>query len=58
MVCGLSAGLSESMRLKARERELWVFSDALAALKSAAAYTAGDLYALLALCRELSLIHI
>ena len=52
VVCGLSAGLSESMRLKARERELWVFSDALAALKSAAAYTAGDLYALLALCRE------
>ena len=52
MVCGLSAGLSETMRLKSRERELRVFADALAALKSAAAYTAGDLYALLALCRE------
>ena len=52
VVCGLSAGLSETMRLKSRERELRVFADALAALKSAAAYTAGDLYALLALCRE------
>ena len=52
VVCGLSAGLSETMRLKSRERELQVFADALAALKSAAAYTAGDLYALLALCRE------
>lgn len=40
------------MRLKTREKELIVFQDALSSLKSAAAYTAGDLYALLALCRE------
>ena len=40
------------MRLKTREKELVVFRDALAALKSAAAYTAGDLCALLALCGD------
>lgn len=40
------------MRLKARERELAVFCDALAMLKSAAAYTAGDLRSLLLLCGE------
>lgn len=52
MIFGLSAGLSESMRLKMREKELSVFLDALVSLKSAAAYTAGDLYTLLELCRE------
>ena len=52
MICALTAGLSESMRLKTRERELAVLEDALASLKSAAAYTAGDLYALLSLCSE------
>ena len=51
-----------------REKELNIFLEALFALKNAAAYTAGDLYALLSLCREnaflgrvwvlLSLIHI
>lgn len=46
------------MRLKSRERELRVFADVLAALKSAAAYTAGDLYALLALCRENAFLHL
>lgn len=35
-----------------RERELIVFQSALASLKSAAAYTGGDLYALLSMCRE------
>lgn len=35
-----------------RERELNIFLEALFALKNAAAYTAGDLYALLSLCRE------
>lgn len=40
------------MRLKTRERELSVFLDGILMLKSAAAYTAGDLYALLALCRS------
>ena len=35
-----------------REKELNIFLEALFALKNAAAYTAGDLYALLSLCRE------
>ena len=35
-----------------REKELSIFLEALFALKNAAAYTAGDLYALLSLCRE------
>lgn len=52
IACGLGAGLFEAMRLRARERELRVFADALAALKSAAAYTSGDLYALLELCED------
>lgn len=34
-------------RLKMREKELNIFLEALFALKNAAAYTAGDLYALL-----------
>lgn len=40
------------MRFKMRERELIVFQNALEALKNTAAYTSGDLYALLDLCRE------
>lgn len=52
MICGLAAGLQQAMRLRMRERELSAFSGALAALKSAAAYTAGDLSALLSLCRD------
>lgn len=35
-----------------RERELHIFLQALLALKNAAAYTKGDLHALLELCRE------
>lgn len=46
----LLAGAAETLRLKSREKELLVFADALSMLKSAAAYTAGDLYALLSLC--------
>lgn len=38
------------MRLKTRECELSVFLDGLISLKGAAAYTTGDLYALIRLC--------
>ncbi|MGN0478366.1 MAG: hypothetical protein ACI4GO_02935, partial [Hominenteromicrobium sp.] len=57
VICALTAGLSESMRLKTREKELEVFLDALSALKSAAAYTAGDLAALLTLCKDNSFLR-
>ena len=52
ILCGLAAGLSESIRLRMRSRELAVFADALQAIKSAAAYTSGDLNALLELCAD------
>ena len=52
LLASLSAGLTETLRLRARERELAVFGDALAMLKSAAAYTAEDLRGLLRLCGE------
>lgn len=52
VLCAAIAGLSVSARLKMRETELNIFLEALFALKNAAAYTAGDLYALLSLCRE------
>ena len=52
VLCAATAGSSVSARLKMREKELNIFLEALFALKNAAAYTAGDLYALLSLCRE------
>lgn len=52
ILCGLAAGLSESARLRMRSRELTVFADALHAIKSAAAYTSGDIGALLELCAD------
>ena len=52
VLCAVTAGSSVSARLKMREKELNIFLEALFALKNAAAYTAGDLYALLSLCRE------
>ena len=52
VLCAATAGSSVSARLKMREKELSIFLEALFALKNAAAYTAGDLYALLSLCRE------
>ena len=52
ILLGFAAGASEAVRLRMRTQELTVFSDALAALKSAAAYTSGDLRTLLDLCTE------
>ena len=49
ILCGTAAGALESTRLRLRVRELTVFCDAVHLLHSCAAYTAGDLRALIAM---------
>lgn len=45
-------GYTEAVRLRSRVRELTALLGAVTAMKNTAAYTAGDLPALLRLCRE------
>ena len=52
LVCGISTGLCESVKLHRRVRALSVFLDAVSSIKQAAGYTLGDIASLITLCNE------